>query len=234
LQLTWLGAAGFKVDTDEGATLLIDPYLSRLSPANASLPLQLADLFPVDEIFLSDGRLDHIMDTPALAQQTGAIVHAPEPVCQQLARQGVPAHHLESVIPQTLKRIGSLSWQALSNQAEPATAVEEEVAYFFKIDGLSLIHFSSLNWLETELGNLHPRLALLPLESNPDNSSAAARLASLIQPQVVIPHHGGNYSSPQSDMGHSVSFETTLKALAPGVRVYRPALGQSFNPIKLL
>ncbi|HXV44130.1 MAG TPA: MBL fold metallo-hydrolase [Anaerolineae bacterium] len=234
MQLTWLGAAGFKVDTDEGATLLIDPYLARLSPANASLPLQLADLFPVDEIFLTDGRLDHIMDTPALAQQTGAIVHAPEPVCQQLVRQGVPAHHLESTVPKIPKRIGSLSWQALSNQAELATAMEEEVAYFFKIDGLSLIHFSSLNWLEAELGDLHPHLALLPLESDPDNSNAAAQLASLIQPQVVIPHYGGNYSLPQSDRSHSVLFETALKALALGVRVYRPAMGQSFNPIKLL
>jgi L-ascorbate metabolism protein UlaG (beta-lactamase superfamily) len=234
LQLTWLGAAGFKVDTDEGATLLIDPYFAPSPQANPALALQLADLSLVDEIFLTDGRHDHLLHTPTLAQQTGAIVHAPAPICQELARQGVPTQHLESVIPKTPKRIGSLSWQALSHQLEPATAAEEEVAYFFKIDGLSLIHFNSLNWLEAELGDLHLHLALLPLASNPGNSSAAARLASLIQPQVVIPHHEDNYSSPQSEMSQAVSFEAALKALAPGVRVYRPAIGQSFNPIKLL
>jgi hypothetical protein len=43
-------------------------------------------------------------------------------------KQGVPAHHLESVVPKTPNALVA-SWQALFNKLEPAT-VEEEVAYF--------------------------------------------------------------------------------------------------------
>ena len=259
MQFTWLGAAGFKVDTSEGATLLIDPYLSRPAQANPFLPIQLADLSAVDEIFLTDGRFDHALDTPALAKQTGAIIHALEPVCQRLVQLGVSAHHLQSIIPKTLKHVGSLRWHALSSRINPADPLPkmrrlirnlqmpahlgdlvrawppgEEVAYSFRIDGLTIVHFSSADWLEAEIRDLHPDIALLPVESNPDTSAAAARLAALLQPKVVIPHHWDDYFPPLSEMSNLAKFETTLNALAPGMRVYKPIIGQSFNPINLL
>ncbi|NJN93690.1 MAG: MBL fold metallo-hydrolase [Anaerolineales bacterium] len=259
MQLTWLGAAGFKVDTSEGATLLINPYLSRPALAQPHLPIQLTDLAPVDEIFLTDGRFDHALDTPALAQQTGAIVHAVEPVCQRLLGQGVSAGNLENVIPQTPKRVGSLSWQAFTNQTGlnghlpavrqlirnlqmPAHLGElvrawppsEEVAFSFRIDGLSIVHFSSTHWSHAEISQLQPDLALLPVERNPDTSAAAARLAALLQPKVVIPHHWDNYFPPLSELSDLTKFETTLNALAPQVRVYKPVIGRSFDPITLL
>ncbi|MBI1877113.1 MAG: MBL fold metallo-hydrolase, partial [Chloroflexi bacterium] len=238
MHLTWLGAAGFKVETSEGATLLIDPFLSRSALAQPVLPIQLADLAPVDEIFLTDGRFDHALDAPALARQTGAIVHAVEPVCQYLVEQGVAAHNLQSVIPQTPKRIGSLSWQALANrtnQADSPTAKHrltnnlqlpahlsevvwawppgEEVAYLFRIDGLSVVHFSSADWAGVEIRDLQPDLALLPVENNPDTS--AARLAAHLKPKVVIPHHWDDYFPPLSELTDLTRFEAALNALAP-------------------
>lgn len=259
MQLTWLGAAGFKVDTSEGATLLIDPYLSRPALAQPFLTIQLADLTPVDEIFLTDGRFDHALDTPALAEQTGAIVHAGEPVCRRLISQGVSARNLEHVLPKTPKQIGSLRWQAVAshrNGTDTLPAVRrlirnlqmpahlgdlvrawppgQEVAYFFRIDGLSLLHLSSTHWAEAELGDLQPDVALLPVESNPDTGAAAARLAALLKPKVVVPHHWDNYFPPLSRLGDLTRFKTALQALAPQVRVYQPVIGQSFDPIDLL
>lgn len=259
MQLTWLGAAGFKVDTSEGAILLIDPYLSRPALAQPLLSIQLADLTPVDEIFLTDGRFDHALDTPALARQTGAIVHAGEPVCQRLINRGVSAHNLEQVIPKTRKQVGSLSWQAVASPikgTDPLPAVRrlirnlqmpahlgdlvrawppgEEVAYFFRIDGLSVLHFSSTHWSEAEVGDLRPDVVLLPVESNPDMSAVAARLAALLNPKLVIPHHWDNYFPPLSRLGDLSKFKTALQALAPQVSVYQPLIGQSFDPIDLL
>ncbi len=259
MQLTWLGAAGFKVDTSEGAILLIDPFLSRPPLAQPVLPIQLADLAAVDEIFLTDGRFDHALDTPALAQQTGAIVHAIEPVCQRLVKQGVSKHNLQKVMPQMSKRVGSLSWQALASPVHPngklpavrqlirnlqmpdhlgelvrAWPPGEEIGYFFRIDGLSIVHFSSANWIETEVADLQPDLALLPVESNPDTSLTTAKLTARLSPKVVIPHHWDNFFPPLSGLNDLTKFETTLKALAPQVRVYKPVIGQSFDPINLL
>jgi L-ascorbate metabolism protein UlaG (beta-lactamase superfamily) len=259
LQLTWLGAAGFKVDTSEGATLLIDPYLSRPAQAQPVLPVTLADLTPVDEIFLTDGRFDHVLDTPALARQTGAIVHAGESVCQRLLSQGVSAHNLEYVIPKTPKRIGSLSWHAVAshrNGADTLPAVRrlihnlqipahlddlvrtwppgQEVAYFFRIDGLSMVHFSSTHWTDAEVGDLQPDVVLLPVESNPDTGAAAARLAALLKPKLVVPHHWDNYFPPLSRLGDLTRFKTALQALAPQIHIYQPVIGQSFDPVDLL
>lgn len=259
MRLTWLGAAGFKVDTSEGATLLIDPYLSRPALAQPFLPIQLADLTLVDEIFLTDGRFDHALDTPALTEQTGAIVHAGEPVCQRLISQGVSAHNLEHVIPQTLKQVGSLSWQAIAgrmNGTDTLPAVRqlirnlqmpvhlgelvrawppgEEVAYFFRIDGLSMVHFSSTHWAEAEVHDLQPDVALLPVESNPDTSAATARLAALLKPKMVVPHHWDDYFPPLSRLGDLIRFKTALQALAPQVQVYQPVIGRSFDPIHLV
>ena len=86
MELTWLGAAGFKLDTSEGATLLIDPFFSRPAQAYPLLPLRLTDIYPVDEILLTNGRFDHAMDTPALTSQTGALVHATRSICERLAK----------------------------------------------------------------------------------------------------------------------------------------------------
>lgn len=257
MQLTWLGAAGFKLDTDEGATLLIDPFLSRPALARPSLSIQPADLAPVDEIFLSDGRFDHASDTPALAAQTGAIVHAVESVCQHLARQGVAAHCLQSVVAQTPKRVGSLSWQALRTKQTyprmvkcwptgglhlPAHLSEwvrawppgEEAAYLFRLDGLSLMHFSSVGWAEAEIRHLQPDLVLLPVENQPNLDTAAAHLAAQLKPKVVIAHHWDDYCPPLSEPGNLTQFEATLKAFAPQTKVYIPTIGQIFDPIRLL
>lgn len=259
MQLTWLGAGGFKVDTSEGATLLIDPYLSRPELAQPFLPIQLTDLTLVDEIFLTDGRFDHALDIPALAQQTGAIIHAGEPVCQRLIGRGVSAHNLEQIVPQTPKKVGSLSWQALASHAKGADTIPavrrlirnlqmpahlgdlvrawppgEEVAYFFRIDGLSVLHLSSTHWTEAEVQDLRPDIVLLPVESQPDMSAAAARLAALLKPKIVIPHHWDNYFPPLSRLGDLSRFKSALQALAPQIRVYQPEIGRSFEPINLL
>ncbi len=259
MRLTWLGAAGFKVDTSEGATLLIDPYLSRPEKALPSSPLQPADLVPTDEILLTHGRFDHTMDTPALVKQTGAIVHAPESVCQRLAERGVSRHCLQPLTLKNPKMLGSLLWEArpgLVNQADSSPVlraltrepqllaqvdaldrhwpVGEIVLYWLQADGLRLVHFGSTGWLEAEIQDLRPDIALLPVEQPADPHSAVVSLAALLKPKLVIPHHWDDFYPPLSHMIDLESFQAAIQAVAPQVKVYIPSLGQSFNPADLL
>ena len=259
MQLTWLGAAGFKLDTREGATLLIDPYLSRPEKANPVLPIRLADLAPVDEILLTHGGFDHALDTPALAEQTGAIVHAPGPVSRRLAELGVSAHCLQSITLRKIKAVGALTWQALPGQAERTEADPfvrvlmrgslaipqlralfeawpsgELVSYFFRAEGLSMIHFGSAGWVASEIQDLRPDIALLPVESKPDTSQKTAQLVALLKPKVVIPHHWDNYYPPLSDLLDLTRFEAALQALPHKVRLYKPTIGESFNLAELV
>jgi L-ascorbate metabolism protein UlaG (beta-lactamase superfamily) len=259
LQLTWLGVAGFKLDTSEGATLLIDPYLSRPEQARPISPLQLPDLFPADEILLTNGRFDHVIDTPDLVKQTGAIVHAPEAVCRRLAQAGVSHHSLQPVRLKSPKTLGSLQWQALPsrvNQADSSPVlraltrtphlldqvtaldrqwpVEETVAYLLKIEGLSLVHFGSAAWVEEETRDLRPDVALLPVERPPTVTSATVQLTLLLKPKLVIPHHWDDYYPPLSQMIDLEPFKTAVSEVAPEVNVYIPTPGQSFAPADLL
>jgi L-ascorbate metabolism protein UlaG (beta-lactamase superfamily) len=259
VQLTWLGAAGFKLDTSEGATLLIDPFLSRSFQAKPALTVQLTDLYPVDEILLTNGRFDHAMDTPALTAQTGAIVHAPESICRRLAERGVSKHSLESLTLHKEKRLGSLIWRAmpsLVNQLDSspvlraltqspaivsiaqsldrAWPLDEIVAYYLQVDGLSLVHFGSAGWLEPEIRGLQPDVALLPVECHPNTNADVIRLAARLTPKLVIPHHWDDYYPPVSRMNRVKEFEAAIKIVAPGIKVYVPVIGQKFTVSDLL
>jgi L-ascorbate metabolism protein UlaG (beta-lactamase superfamily) len=252
LQLTWLGAAGFRIDTREGAVILIDPFLSRPAGASPTLSIQLTDLSPVDEILLTHGCFDHAMDTPALVKQTGAIVHAPESVCQQLAKMGVPANNRECIRLDKTKRVGRLNWRALPgkdcqaaawfprsasdrqqttpymNHLERQWPPGETVAYFFQSYVLSMIHLGNSGWVEATLAGLQPDIVLLPLEQ-PTDITNMIQLALLLRPKVVIPHHWDNYYPPLSQMVDLHEFEAMLQAKVPGSRVYKPSLGEPFS-----
>ncbi|MBN1220005.1 MAG: MBL fold metallo-hydrolase [Anaerolineae bacterium] len=259
LQLTWLGTAGFKIDTSEGAVILIDPFLSRPATATPTLPLSLTGLSPVDEILLTNGRFDHAMDTPALVKQTGAIVHAPGSICGRLADLGVPLNSLESVSLRKIKYVGSLGWQALAaqmNQADSSPALRalnqgqedlawvnelerqwpsgETVAYHLQADDISMIHFGCSGWVETEPDDLHPDLILLPVERHPRSDGNTLRLISLLKPKVVIPHHWDNYYPPLSEAVDLSEFITLICRQTPSVTVYQPVIGESFDPANLL
>lgn len=259
MQLTWLGAAGFKVDTSEGATFLIDPFLSRPEKAHPPLPLKLDDLFPVDEIFLTNGRFDHSMDVPALVRQTGAIVHAPASICDRLAQLGVSPHSLQPITLNKTKSLGSLMWQAvpgLVNQAESSLVLhtmlrqphlldqvsaldrqwplDEIVAYFFQADGLLLAHFGNAGWLESEIEQFQPDIALVPVESNAGSDAAAVALTARLAPRLVVPHHWDDYYPPVSRAIDLSAFETAVKQAVAGVEVFVPTIGRRFNPAAML
>ena len=259
MELTWLGAAGFKLDTSEGATLLIDPFFSRPAQAYPLLPLRLTDIYPVDEILLTNGRFDHAMDTPALTSQTGALVHATRSICERLAELGVSRHSLQTLTLRKSKGLGKLLWQALPslvNQLDSSPvlraltnnprnlAVAQEldrrwppgdiVAYHLQVEGLSLVHFGSAGWIEAEIQLLHPDIALLPVEYHADTNSAVVQLAARLTPKVVIPHHWDNYYPPLSRQINLKEFAAALKIVAPAVKVYIPKIGQSFDPAGLL
>jgi L-ascorbate metabolism protein UlaG (beta-lactamase superfamily) len=86
-RLTWLGHACLLLESD-GRRLLIDPFLTG-NPAAA----RQADEVQADYILVSHGHGDHLGDTIALAQRTGATVIANYEISQWLQGQGVAKVH---------------------------------------------------------------------------------------------------------------------------------------------
>jgi L-ascorbate metabolism protein UlaG (beta-lactamase superfamily) len=81
--ITWLGHNAWSIES-AGTAILVDPFLndSPTAPVNA-------DSVKADFILLSHGHGDHVGDTVAIAQRTGATVHCNFEVGEWLKNRGV-------------------------------------------------------------------------------------------------------------------------------------------------
>jgi len=85
MQITWYGHSAFRLDFGKHA-VLIDPFFSG-NPAFVSDPA--AAVKGISHILLTHGHSDHVGDTLAIAQQTGAKVVANFDLCMWLAGKGL-------------------------------------------------------------------------------------------------------------------------------------------------
>jgi L-ascorbate metabolism protein UlaG (beta-lactamase superfamily) len=86
LEVQWLGTAGYRL-TFEGRSVLIDPYLTRISlgavlrgvpvRADESLHARYIDAAPrsVEAILVGHTHFDHAIDVPALSERLGALAY---------------------------------------------------------------------------------------------------------------------------------------------------------------
>src|SRR6266436_6114130 len=86
-RVRWLGHAAIALDTG-GHKVLIDPFFTG-NPATAIT----ADNAEADFILVSHGHGDHVGDTIAIAQRTGAIVVCNYEISLWLQRQGLDKVH---------------------------------------------------------------------------------------------------------------------------------------------
>jgi L-ascorbate metabolism protein UlaG (beta-lactamase superfamily) len=87
MEIRFLGHAAFEL-THDGVTVLVDPWLTGNPKAAAS-----ADDLAADAIVLTHGHGDHIGDTVAIAQRTGADVVAMVEIAGELSEDGLEKVH---------------------------------------------------------------------------------------------------------------------------------------------
>src|SRR4051812_12095518 len=86
-RMCWLGHACLLLESD-GGRVLIDPFLTDNPAAAAG-----ADEVPADFIVVSHGHGDHVGDTVAIAQRTGATVVCNYEIALWLQKQGLKKVH---------------------------------------------------------------------------------------------------------------------------------------------
>jgi L-ascorbate metabolism protein UlaG (beta-lactamase superfamily) len=92
-QITWFGHNAWSLET-AGKTVLIDPFLNDSPTA----PVK-ADEVKADFILLSHGHYDHLGDTIAINQRTGATIITNFEVSEWLKGQGVPEDQVIGMNP---------------------------------------------------------------------------------------------------------------------------------------
>jgi L-ascorbate metabolism protein UlaG (beta-lactamase superfamily) len=89
-RLTWLGHAAFRLETEAGTHVYVDPFLT----GNPSCPPGEAEPARCDLVVLTHGHSDHVGDTVALAQRFDCPVVAQVELRGWLTGQGLPSDGL--------------------------------------------------------------------------------------------------------------------------------------------
>ncbi len=223
VKVTWLGHAAFSLEVGEHR-ILIDPFLTDNPAATVS-----AEDVEADFILVSHGHGDHVGDTVAIAERTGATVISNFEIINWLQGQGVAEDRLHpqqigggftypfGYLKLTIAHHGS-GLPDGSYGGNPAglllTTPQGKKIYFACDTGL----FYGMKLI----GEEGVDLAVLPIGDNftmgPDD---ALRAVKLIEPQVVIPVHYDTWDliaqDPQ-EWARRVEAETntTCVVISPG------------------
>ncbi|MDD5369383.1 MAG: metal-dependent hydrolase [Anaerolineaceae bacterium] len=223
--LTWYGHAVLNLDVN-GIQVLVDPFLKG-NPAATITPDQVNPQF----ILVSHGHGDHVGDTLAIAERTGATVISNAEIVDWAEGHGVKHTHAQHIgggfhypfgyLKLTQAQHGSALPDG-SNGGNPVgfllTTPESEKLYLAGDTGL----FGDMRLIGEESLDL----AVLPIGDNytmgPDD---ALRAVKLLQPRHVIPIHFSTYDMITQDplaWKRKVEAETSTQ-----VHVLKP--GESFN-----
>ena len=197
VKITFLGHSAFKL-TGAGVNVLIDPWLS-----NPLLNTPVDQVGPVDVILVTHGHGDHVGETIAVAQKTGATVVAIHELSLILAGQGAPR-----VIG--MNKGGTLAvagCQVTMTHAVHSSAVEEGGKLIAAGDPAGFVVEFGNGFVAYHAGDTAvfkdmelirelylPELAMLPIGSHYVMSPAEAALACrMLKPRWVIPMHYGTF-----------------------------------------
>jgi len=125
LTLRWLGVAGIELTAD-GYTLLIDPYLTRISfwrqwvgrvrPNRALLQTHLPH---ADAILITHAHIDHLLDAPEIAHRTGATLYGSANAVQIAALSGLSSAQLVQIGPGDRLALGPFTVQVEVSEHVP-------------------------------------------------------------------------------------------------------------------
>ena len=198
IQVTWLSHACLAIDTGE-AKLLVDPFIS----GNPLAPVAVEDV-GADYILVSHGHGDHVGDTVAIAQRTGATVISNFEIHNWLTQQGVAKAH-----PQHIGGGCDYPWGRVKlTIAHHGSALPDgsyggnPCGFLFYIQGMKIYHAcdTGLFYDMKLIGEEGIDLAVLPIGDNftmgPEDSLRAVKL---IAPRRVLPIHYDTFDIIQQD-----------------------------------
>ena len=217
--MRWLGVAGIELRLNEHI-LVIDPFVTR-PPFRRMLWGRIrsdsglvATTVPYgDFVLVSHTHWDHVMDVPAVIEQTSATAYGSPNTCQLLTILGVPEEHLHEIKVGDQLTLGM--FQVAILQAEHRLVLGRPFAtgslapnlhpplrmrdyrmdtcfsFLIEVDGLRFLDWSSE---QAHLAPLADVLFVKPLRK----PAYYQALLGVVQPRIVIPIHWDDFMRPLS------------------------------------
>ncbi len=187
-QITWLGHAALRIETD-GKTILVDPFISG-QPSPPCKP----DELDADFILVSHGHSDHVGDTVAIAQRTGALVICNFELSNYFQAKGVGNVHAQHIGGAHRFEFGTVKLTTAhhGSSLEDGSYGGSPCGFLLTLpDGKLYIACDTGLFADMKLiGEEGIELAVLPIGDNftmgPDD---ALRAVKLIEPKRVMPYH---------------------------------------------
>ena len=201
--LTWHGHSCFTLVTDEGARIIIDPWLDE----NPKSDIKTGDVTELDYLLVSHGHSDHFADCVKLAKQTGATVISTYELVAFCQSMGVEKGHGMNIgggfaFPfGRVKLTPALHTGSIDGDEEGAYTTDCSGFLITLSGGQRLYHAGDTALImDMQLLRGAVDVALLPLGDNftmgPED---AARAVEMIRPGVVVPMHYDTFPLIEQD-----------------------------------
>ena len=203
MKITWYGHSAFRVEAG-GATILIDPFLT----GNPSFDATVDDVSEgVSHVLLTHGHNDHVGDTLAILEKTGAMLVANFEICMYLVGQGAddgkinPGNHGGTVECGgfTTTFVNALHSSSFGGEGGTNTYLGNPAGLVLHFpDDKTLYHMGDTDIFSDMalINELHaPQIGLVPIGDRFTMGGAVAALACqrFFKFESVIPCHYGSF-----------------------------------------
>ena len=255
MDIKWFGTATM-ILSEGDHSLLFDPFVS-MNPQVGVYSHEKAE--KVDDVLITHGHFDHLVDVPDLIERYGQTVHCSETAAVTLMKKGVDSANINVIKPGDILELGPFTINVMEgkhikfdlklirktlfnrrvikhrdNLKEIVSSnrdFPEGEVLVFKIDvnGKTIIALGSMNLAKKVNYPKGADLLILPFQGRSDINKYAIKFIKKLKPMSVYLHHFDDTFPPVSKEVNFKKFLKTMKRRFRKIDVLVPKYGESIE-----